>query len=129
MATTPKTGGVRQSDWLVFEECGITRYSRENIVVVAGSGQLPTGTVLGKIAASGKYGVYDNAGTGGVEVAAAILAEPVDATAGDAKGAADVRRAKIAPGGLTWKATLLAADKTAGLADLAVNGIHTVREV
>ena len=129
MATTPQIGGVRQSDWLVFEECGLTRYSRENIVVVSGSGPLPTGTVLGKITASGKYGVYDNAGAGGVEVAAAILAEPVDATDGDVKGAAVVRYAKIAPGGLTWKATLLAADKTAGLADLAVNGIHTVREV
>ena len=129
MATTPQIGGVRQSDWLVFEECGITRYSRENITVVSGSGPLPTGTVLGKITASGKYGVYDNAGSGGVEVAAAILAEPVDATAGDVKGAAVVRYAKIAPGGLTWKATLIAADKTAGLADLAVNGIHTVREV
>ena len=40
MATTPKTGGARQSDWLVFEECGITRYSRENIVVVSGSGDV-----------------------------------------------------------------------------------------
>ncbi len=129
MATTPKTGGVRQSDWLVFEECGLTRYSRENIVVVAGSGPLPTGTVLGKIAASGKYGVYDTSGSGGVEVAAAILAEPVDATGGDVKGAAVVRLAKIAPGGLTWKSSLDAADKTAGLADLAANDIHTVREV
>ena len=129
MATTPKTGGARQSDWLVFEECGIARYSRENIVVVAGSGPLPTGTVLGKITASGKYGVYDNAGTGGVETAAAILAEPVDATAADAKGAAVVRLAKIAPGGLTWKSSMTAADKTAGLADLAANGIRTVREV
>ena len=129
MATTPKTGGARQSDWLVFEECGIARYSRENIVVVAGSGLLPTGTVLGKITTSGKYGVYDNAGTGGVETAAAILAEPVDATTGDAKAAAVVRLAKIAPGGLTWKASLIAADKTAGLADLAANCIHAVREV
>lgn len=129
MATTPQFGGARQSDWLVFEECGITRYSRENIVIVAGSGPLPTGTVLGKIAASGKYGVYDNAGSGGVEVAAAILAEPVDATASDVNGSAVVRYAKIAPGGLTWKSSLIAADKTAGLADLAANGIHTVREV
>lgn len=129
MATTPKTGGARQSDWLVFEECGITRYSRENIVVVAGSGPLPTGTVLGKITASGKYGVYDTAGFGGVETATAILAEPVDATSGDVNGSAVVRLAKIAPGGLTWKSSLIEADKTAGLADLAANGIHTVREV
>ena len=129
MATTPQIGGVRQSDWLVFEECGISRYSRENIVIVAGSGPLPSGTVLGKVYASGEYGVYDTAGTGGVETAAAILAEPVDATDGAVKGAAVVRLAKIAPGGLTWKSSLDAADKTAGLADLAVNGIHTVREV
>ncbi len=129
MATTPKVEGVRQSDWLVFEECGITRYSRENITVVAGSGKLPTGTVLAKITASGKYGVYDNAGTGGTEVAAGILAEPVEVGATDVKAAAVVRFAKIAPGGLTWKVSSTAADKTAGLADLAVNGIHTVREV
>lgn len=128
MATTPKTGGARQSDWLVFEECSIARYSRENIVVVAGSGPLPTGTVLSKISASGKYGVYDTAGTGGIETAAAILAEPVDATSGDVNGSAVVRLAKIAPGGLTWKSSLTEADKTAGLADLAANGIHTVRE-
>ena len=129
MATTPQIGGARQSDWLVFEECGIARYSRENIVVVAGSGPLPTGTVLGKITANGKYGVYDNAGTGGVEVAAAILAEPVDATTVDQAAAGVVRFAKVAPGGLTWKASLTDPDKTAGLADLAANGIHTVREV
>lgn len=129
MATTPQIGGARQSDWLVFEECSIARYSRENIVVVAGSGPLPTGTVLGKVSASGKYGVYDTAGSGGVETAAAILAEPVDATAGDVNGSAVVRLAKIAPGGLTWKSSLTEADKTAGLADLAANGIHAVREV
>lgn len=129
MATLPKNEGPRQSDWLVFEECDITRYSRENIVVVAGSGVLPTGTVLGKVTASGKYGVYDNAATNGTEVAAAILAEAVDATTVDVRGAAVVRLAKIAPGGLTWKTSLNSADKTAGLADLALNGIHTVREV
>ena len=129
MSTLPKNEGPRQSDWLVFEECGITRYSRENIVVVAGSGVLPTGTVLGKVTASGKYGVYDNAATNGTEVAAAILAEEVDATAADVRGAAVVRLAKIAPGGLTWKTSLTSGDKSAGLADLAQNGIHIVREV
>ncbi len=128
MPTTPQLGGVRQSDWLVFEECGIARYSRENIVVESGSGPLPSGTVLGKIIASGKYGVYDTAGTGGVEPAAAILAEPVDATSGDVKGSAVVRLAKIAPGGLTWKSSLNSADKTIGRADLAAKGIHAVRE-
>ena len=128
MATTPQIGGVRQSDWLVFEECGITRYSRENIEVESGSGPLPSGTVLGKISASGKYGVYDTFGSDGVEVAAAILAEPVDATFSAVKGSAVVRLAKIAPGGLTWGPRLDEAAKTAGLADLAANGIHTVRE-
>ena len=129
MSTLPKNEGPRQSDWLVFEECGITRYSRENIVVVAGSGVLPTGTVLGKVTASGKHGVYDNATTNGTEVAVAILAEEVDATAADVRGAAVVRLARITSGGLTWKTSLNSADMTAGLADLALNGIHTVREV
>lgn len=128
MATTPQIGGVRQSDWLVFEECGITRYSRENIVIKSGSGPLPSGTVLGKVSASGKYGVYDTYSSGGIETATAILAEPVDATSGDVNGSAVVRLAKIAPGCLTWKSSLGEAEKTAGLADLAANGIHTVRE-
>ena len=87
-------------------------YTREVVTLLAGM-PYPVGSVLGKITASGKYGVYDNAGSGGVETAAAILAEPVDATSSDVKGSAVVRLAKIAPGGLTWKSSLNAADKTA----------------
>lgn len=129
MFTTPKVEGVRQSDWLVFEECGLTRYSRENITVVTGSGVLPTGTVLGTITASGKFGVYDNTAVNGTETATAILVEPVDATSADAAGAAVVRFARIAPLGLTWKNGTSDINKAAALAELALAGIHTVREV
>ena len=51
------------------------------------SGQnLVAGTVLGKITASGKYQGYDDDAATGIEVAAAILRNDVDASAADANG-------------------------------------------
>ena len=48
------------------------------------------GTVLGKITASGKYVLHDNALANGAEVAAAILGHKVDATAADVLSVATV---------------------------------------
>lgn len=43
-------------------------------------GFIPSGTVLGKITASGKYGPYDNAAVDGREVAAGILWDSITVT-------------------------------------------------
>lgn len=51
--------------------------------VVSGSGVLAKGTVLGIVTASGKFGVYADAGAGGLDTAKGILAEDVDATSAD----------------------------------------------
>lgn len=80
--------------------------------------------------ASGRYVPFNPAGTGGAEIAAAILAEDVDATSTvrDAAGAAVVRHAQIAPSGLTWKTGITDAQIAAALATLREQGILTVRE-
>lgn len=206
-------------DWLKSEETNGSRYSRDNIVIAKGSGQLITGTVLGLLAVgaalaslevdntgngtiaagavgagaqigtyrivftsgtafnvtdpsgdavgsgtvgtafntggvaftitagatafaagdegaitidpgSGKYVPFNPAGTGGAEVAKGILVEDVDATDAnkDVAGAAVVRRAHIAPSGLTFKAAATDAQQAAALASLRSQGIFTVRE-
>ncbi len=48
--------------------------------IASGSGVLTKGTVLGIVSASGNFGVYADAGSGGLDTAKAILAEDVDAT-------------------------------------------------
>lgn len=51
--------------------------------IVSGSGVLVKGTVLGIVTATNKFGVYTDAGAGGLDTARAILAEDVDATSAD----------------------------------------------
>lgn len=46
-------------------------------------GFIPSGTVLGKVTATGKYGPYDNAASNGLEVAAGHLWDAIQMTAGD----------------------------------------------
>ncbi len=52
------------------------------VVVVAGSGVLAAGTLLGKLTA-GNYGEYDTDGNDGSEKAVCILADDIDATSED----------------------------------------------
>lgn len=96
--------------------------SREIVTVVAGSGTLAAGTVLGKITASGKYTPYDDDNVDGSETAAAITLEAVDATA-DVTVATVFRLAEVKSTALQWAATNDATDKTNGLADLAAKFI------
>jgi len=58
-------------------------FNREPITIVAGSGVLKTGHVLGMITASGKYEPSPATGSSGSQVASAILVDPVDATSTD----------------------------------------------
>lgn len=53
--------------------------SRDNVVVTAAGTEIPSGTVLGKVTASGKYVPYSNAASNGSEVAAGILYQSVPA--------------------------------------------------
>ncbi|MFD1883527.1 head decoration protein [Paracoccus pacificus] len=64
-------------------------YTRETITVSAGT--LESGTVLGKITASGKYAAHDPAAVDGTETAVAVLWGKADASGGDAPAVALIR--------------------------------------
>lgn len=49
----------------------------------APDGFIPSGTVLAKVTATGKYGPYDTAGAGGLEVATGHLFDSVNMSVGD----------------------------------------------
>lgn len=55
-------------------------------VTIASGENVARGAVLGKITASGKYVLSDDAAVDGSEVPRAVLAKAVDATAGDTAG-------------------------------------------
>lgn len=98
-------------------------FNRESVTLLTGQAY-PAGAVLGKITASGKYTLYDNAAADGTEVAAAILYDDADATAADVAAVAHVRGPAIVTAAeLTFDAGQNAAAQTAALADLAAIGL------
>lgn len=99
-------------------------YTRETITLLAGL-PYPTGAVLGKITASGKYTFSPAAGADGAETAAAVLLYPVDATLADATGVVVARGpAIVSRAGLFYDGSVDDAAKiTAKLGELAALGI------
>ncbi len=84
MPLETKTMGPRNLGFVLSEASGNRSY--ENATVVAGSGILKPGTVLGMVTASKKYTASPNAevvGKEGAETAVAILTYGVDATDAD----------------------------------------------
>lgn len=78
-------------------------------------------------AGSGKYVAHDPALTNGAGIAAAILFHKVDATTADAKTVATVNGpATINGNELTFKAGILAADRTAALNALRAKGMKVL---
>lgn len=60
--------------------------SRDNVTVVASGTAIPSGTVLGKVTATGKYVPYSNSASNGSEVAAGILYQSIpEGVTGDVK--------------------------------------------
>lgn len=99
----------------------------EEIILASGAGVLDAGTVLGKITASGKYVLHDNALSNGAEVAAAILFHTTDATAADAKTVATVNGPATINGNmLTLKAGISAGNRTAALNALRAKGMKVL---
>ena len=81
--------GMHPGEWLVSDSG--TRARDEITVTVAADTAMVTGTVLGKITASGKYAAHDPAAVDGTETAVAVLWGNADASAGDAPAVAVVR--------------------------------------
>lgn len=101
-------------EFLISEANGYR--SREEVTIDASAGAMAAGTVLSKLTATGKYVAYDNVGTDGSEVAAAILYAAVHDSAADQKAVAFVRDCEVAEMRLTG------IDAT-GKTDLAAVGI------
>lgn len=119
--------GPGTGNYLVSEANG-TR-SREVVTIAEGVTGLP-GTVLGKVAATGKYVPVDPAnGTGegetpdGSQIAVAVLFAEVDATLADKAGVITARDAEVEGAALIWPAAITPTQKTAALGQLAAVGI------
>lgn len=113
--TTILTSNPRLAEFMLAEASG--QRSRENIVVVQSGTEIKSGTILGKITASGKYAPYSNAASNGTEVAAAVLYNYLPARTGDTKAVGFVRDCEINRYALTGL-------DAAGEADLVAKGIE-----
>lgn len=117
------TQGPGTGEYLMSEANGTL--SRESITVTLGADEsLDSGRVLAKLTATGKYVPYDNAGTDGSEVAAAVLLTPLagSAAGGDFEATAHVRQCEVVADRLGWGA-VDATGQAAGKADLALANV------
>jgi len=117
----PKLSG----EWLKHElDCEL---NREQVMIPAATGNLITGTVMGKVTASGKWVPHVNGAADGSEVAAGILLNGVDASGpSDVQGVNVIGNARIAPLELTWDASVDSqTKKDAALAQLESLGFKT----
>lgn len=89
-----------QSEWLAQEVVGLSR--KQVILTAAKAGQLVTGTVIGKVSATGKYKVCDAAATDGSEIPVAILADTTDVVVGDNAVVAVISYARVVLNQLTF---------------------------
>jgi hypothetical protein len=103
--------------------------SRATETVVSGAGDLPLFRVLGRITASGKLTNYTPGAATGAEVAYAVLIQPTDASAADAKGAVIDWTALFATNRLTWgDAVTTQAHKDTAIAQLRNRGIRVLNQ-
>lgn len=127
MVSPVKNEPGRLSDWLLFEEDEIGRYSRDNVVVAANQ-TLKCGSVVGYNDAGTQVLEYDDVAPDGI-AAVGILVNDVTTLAGQtADNAIVTRYARINANALVWKTGLSAGAKANALADLAARGIILVRE-
>lgn len=115
--------GRRDAEFLLSEANGSR--SRDNIKYAAGSGKIKTGTVLGKVTASGKYKPHDPAAADGSQTAIALALNTIDVPAdADLVDVGITRDAEVKAVCLTFNAaTDTDAEKAAVIASLASVGI------
>lgn len=98
--------------------------SREAITIVSGTGLVLANTVLGRITATGKYGLYDNDASDGRQTVAGILLADTDATSTDARAVVFVRDCEVWTSRLVWGAGVTTqAEKDAAYLEMAAAGI------
>lgn len=94
--------GRYASDWLKRE--ADASFSREEVTIVSGQGKLASGTVVGRITASGKYAAVTVAAADGSQTAAGIVMWADDATSADATAVIIARDAIVARQALSYGA-------------------------
>lgn len=114
-ATQPKNLG----DVLKYEAPNM--YSRDQAIIAAGQ-NLQLGTVLGKNT-DGKLYALNPAANDGTEVAVAVLAQDIDATAADVTALVVARHAIVGRTALIWPAGITAQQKAAAEKQLKAVGI------
>ena len=115
------TEGLNLGDLLKYEAPNL--YSRDQITVSAGQ-NLPLGTVVGLVTATGKIKQIDPSATDGSQYAAGVLMQAVDATLIDREdGLMLARHAIVADHALAWPAAITAAEKQAAIVQLKSLGI------
>lgn len=108
-------------DLLKFEAPNL--YSRDRVTVAAGQ-NLPLGTVLGIVTASGKYKQIDPSAEDGTQVAAGVLLQGCDATLADLdNGLVVARHAIVSDHALQWPEAITAAEKASAIAQLKALGV------
>lgn len=96
-----------------------SRQSRTEGVIEAGQAAImEVGTVLGLETANGKYSTFSATASNGVQTAAGILLERVDATAVDVNAVILTRIATVVAQALIWPAGISDGDKATALATL-----------
>lgn len=70
-----RRGNVSVDTEIMYDMAG---YTQKGVTLTAGQGILPAGTVLGRVTATKKWSVYNNALSNGVEVARGVLRQAVD---------------------------------------------------
>lgn len=113
---TTLTQGIEAGEFLMNEANG--KISRDVVTVtIASNAKLRSGTVLGKVTASGKFIPYLAGASDGSQAAAAILLTPLlDGVNGDTKAVVIIRHAEVIGDRLTGS-------DTAGVAALKALGI------
>lgn len=106
--------GIHTGEFLLSEANGTQ--SREAAIVAAAAPAMVSGTVVGKITASGKWTNYNNAASDGSEVARGVLYTQVANLTVDQKAVVIVRQAEVSSARLTGS-------DTAAVSDLLALGI------
>ncbi|MEM7523315.1 MAG: head decoration protein [Pseudomonadota bacterium] len=81
-------------------------YSRDEGLIASGAGALGVGAVLGVVTGSGEYAPVDPSETNGLEVAAALLLQTVDATSAAAPAVVLTRHAVVSRAALVYGAAV-----------------------
>lgn len=115
---TVLTQGIESYEFLLSEATG-TRSRAQVTVTIAGATALPSGTVLGKITASGKYIKYLDGASDGSQTAVAVLGTPLAGVDGDYKATVFERDCEVIGKYLNGGSNVDAA----GLADLKSLGV------